>query len=230
MICPHCHINIDCVTDVCPICHTPISTNDSNYLAYPQKQQKKLRFFTKKPSFDLIYAIVAFFLFIASIIINQFFGTQINWFWAVGVSFLYIYLLVRHTILSSMTVFAKVFVQAFMIFLLMWLAKHYVTILHPSVDAINWLFEYALPTILVASMLSINIATAITYKKDYSLVTGAILFAFLSFVPIILFAFNVIENWIYSTICAIFGLTSIVVPFIISPKKVLNEFKRKYHL
>ena len=83
---------------------------------------------------------------------------------------------------------------------------------------------------IILAMNRENATIAYIKSKDGFLVKKRSFFCCLSLVPLSLFACNGIENWIYSTICAIFGLTSIVVAFIISPKKVLNEFKRKYHL
>ena len=139
----------------------------------------------------------------------------------------YGYLTVANTVMSNSSIWIKIFWQILMITLILWAAQ---SVLNPLFDeSANWLLDIALPVILGISVVALGITAASLIRKEPSLLVDNLLISLIGFLPIILYAANVIESVIPAAICAGLCGLSIVCFVAFARDELWAEIVRRFH-
>ena len=141
MFCDDCKIKIPYLTDTCPLCEKKVS--DTNELDNPLYPRRNASFkFPVKYSFSMFYGIIAFSIFIIMLVVNLITSKHLLWAFIVGAGLIYLFVLVRHTILTSYGSAGKIFMQGLIICILLWVIQ-WVT------RSGTWAYDYVIPMVLV---------------------------------------------------------------------------------
>lgn len=224
MRCEKCNVEVACKTKVCPLCHEPLNVDE--------EQIKKVeREYPLRPcnrpyassNFNKVYLILAINIFLISIVANIIITPNVYWSLIVVGLLFYFYFFIRYTILRYSHFNSKVLGQAAFLYAICILIQQ-------VFDADLWIYEFALPSIILVSTIAIgiyllaNIATARNYI--FSLFILAVLGILSLFIVLFSDAF-----YIWPSIVVAITSLSIMLTTIIAGRKVLiAEFKRKFHL
>lgn len=231
MRCKYCNIEVGCKTKVCPLCHEKLvdenEENSSLSLAYPYKTLRKKE--KRRLSASSIYLSIAVSIFVLCIPINLLITPDIYWFAIVGIVGVYGFVLVRNTILSNNSIGIKVFWQCVWALCVLLVVNYILQKQIPSLTG-AWVWDYGLPSILLASTLVVGIYTAIAFRFWNDVIVDAICIACLGYIPIILYAFNVVEKPAISITCACVSSVIIIFCGILGRKSLIAEFKKRFHV
>ena len=231
MRCKYCNAKIVGKADFCPLCKRPIEqTDDSNeynkdYI-YPIKKKRSKAY--KILSFTPMYLMIATAVFLIVTIVNVLLQPSMPWYLLVGVTLLYVYILVQNTILSRNSIAHKILWQALLVFAFLWVIGFLLFRMNIIDKIWVFVFDYTLPAVVGISNLVMCILTACFVKYDKSLIVDAIWFSCTGFLPIILYGagFGLISY--PSVAVAILSLIQIIVFAIAGRKHLKSEGKLKY--
>lgn len=231
MRCKYCNVEIGCKAKLCPLCHEKLEPSEdikSLPQAYPSKRQT-----TKKPrrlfSATSLYLSIALTVFIICIPINLLTTPDIYWFGIVGIACLYGLILVRNTILSNNSIGIKIFWQLVAIFCVLLVVNNLLQSQLPTLNS-NWIWDYGLPSILTISSLTIGIYTAIAFSKWHEVIVDAISVSAIGFLPLILYAFGVVEVQYMSIACACISAVVIIFCAVLGRRTLFIEIKKRFHV
>lgn len=231
MRCKYCNIEVGCKAKVCPLCHEKlVDDNQQNTalpLAYPQKVGRKKERRRLSPS--SIYLSIAVSIFVLCIPINILVTPEIYWFAIVGIVGVYGLVLVRNTILSNNSIGIKIFWQCLWAMCVLLVVDY---ILQKQIPELTgaWVWDYGLPTIMLASVLVVGIYTPIAFRFWKDVIVDAIGVSTLGYLPIILYAVNVIQKPAMSIVCACVASVIIIFCGILGRKSLVSEFKKRFHV
>lgn len=232
MRCKFCNVEVDCKSGICPLCHEKLqpsaegsNTNDKQP-AFPPKTDKSI----KKPhthfTVQNIYLAVASAIFIVCLSLNLGLHHSIQWFWIVGAILLYGFLTMRNTVLSNNSAWIKAFWQIVMISLILWLAQG---IFDSVMTDKNWLLDFALPLLIMISVLTLGIVSCAVVKKNKALLSDTLFMSLIGFLPLIFYAFGLVNSIIMSALCGGFCAVVIVCVIIFARKEIWAELQRRFH-
>ena len=225
MHCKYCGVTID---DDSKLCHElAVDDGKETNSNFPPKTEK-----AKKPrsrvNFHNLYISIAVLVAGICVAINLTLTPDVYWFTIVMAVLAYGYLTVANTVMSnSSSIWIKIFWQILMITLILWAAQ---SVLNPLFDeSANWLLDYALPLILGISVVALGITAASLIRKEPSLLVDNLLISLIGFLPIVLYAANVIESVIPSAICAGLCGLSIFCFIAFARDELWAEIVRRFH-
>ena len=209
----------------CKYCGVSID-DDSKNTNFPPKTEK-----ARKPgsrvNFHNLYISIAILVAGVCVAINLTLTPDVYWFTIVMAVLAYGYLTVANTVMSNSSIWIKIFWQILMITLILWAAQ---SVLNPLFDeSANWLLDIALPVILGISVVALGITAASLIRKEPSLLVDNLLISLIGFLPIILYAANVIESVIPAAICAGLCGLSIVCFIAFARDELWAEIVRRFH-
>lgn len=230
--CKSCHIKVDSKRMTCPLCKDVLEKIDERhtkgyeeYSGYKEKP-RKLHIVRKIFLFLSIIAIVV------CIIVNILTFNGVFWSLIVIGTILYLWVLVKFTILSRKNIALKLILQALTISLLLFSIQ----IITPST---KWLVPYALPFVMIATSFSITLLILIKTMryKDYMLyLVSVVLIGFLPLLLIVIkatrFLFEVGDKLITwpSITCCLYALFTIIGLFLFGDRATKDEFKKRFHI
>ena len=229
--CRECNIDIDTNRVTCPFCRDILDDIDDKktvmetYEAYKETPYKN---HTVRKIF-LFISLVAIFV---CVLVN--FLTFSGSFWSLFVvgGILYLWILIRFTIMSRQNIALKLLLQAIGIGLILF----FIQIDNRSV---HWLMPYALPFMMVATTLAITLLIFIKIMryKDYMLYL--IMVALLGIIPLILcfvettqYLFMVGDKLIIwpSIVCCSYAGFTILGMFVFGERATKTEFIKRFHV
>lgn len=231
MRCKYCNIEVGCKTKVCPLCHEKLvddeQENQNLPIAYPQKAGRKKE--RKRLSASSIYLSIAVSIFVLCIPINLLITPDIYWFAIVGIVGVYGFVLVRNTILSNNSIGIKIFWQCVWALCVLLVVNYIIRHQIPQLTG-AWVWDYGLPTILLASTLVVGIYTAIAFRFWNDVIVDAICISALGYLPVILYAAKVVQRPVVSIVCACVSSVIIIFCGILGRKSLISEFKKRFHV
>lgn len=229
MRCKYCNVEIGCKAKVCPLCHEKLEDDNSTDAlpsAYPSKSTKKERKYLSPSS---LYLSIAVSIFVLCVPINLLTTPEVYWFGIVGILGVYGFVLVRNTILSNNSIGVKIFWQCLWALIVLLVVNVILSRQIPELTG-AWVWNYGLPTILLSSTLVVGIYTAIAFRFWNDVIVDAMCVSAIGFIPIILYAFNVITQPAMSITCACVSSVVIIFCGILGRKSLINEFRKRFHV
>lgn len=222
MYCDECDVTIPYTTDTCPLCLKKIS--DSEVLDNPVYPKRNASFrFPMKYSFSLFYSIIAFSTFFIVLLVNLLTDRSVLWAFIVGAGLLYLFALIRHTILTSYGSASKLFVQGVLLSLL-------ILIIQQVTKSGAWAYEYVIPMVLMTNTIALWALALIRRVRRANYVFTLVGIAICNLVPVIWYiagASSVLWTMIVSASSAL--ITLIIAPTVFH-KPLIAELKRLFHL
>lgn len=222
----HCKIcNVD-IEDgkYCPLCYNQVENVDGSSSPSYYKHKEKNETYEKKSFFVLRLFL---FLSLASVSICVFVNVLTKgspWCVLVSLSVLYVWVLVRHTIMSKRSVFEKILFQVLNIVAIL-ISSNYLA------GGGKWLIDYVLPSVAIVTT-SVLVLTSLISKRHRSqfLLAFLVMYLLSMIMSIILLAckydnFKILNqiNMFYSAL-AIFGT------LLLGYRIIKNESSKKLHL
>ncbi|MEG2457245.1 MAG: DUF6320 domain-containing protein, partial [Clostridia bacterium] len=193
MYCKYCNINVETSYPICPICKNKLEGTPLDVSVFPERKPRKLR---APVTFTGIYFFVAVAIIAICVSINIYRPARYIWSLMVAVLLLYIFLLIKHSIMYKGTGGSKIFVQTLTL-------SGLVIVIQYLFHMKEWAFSYGLPSIVLCS-LGINILfVSIFNKKSRDYVRYMTYTTLIGFIPAILELCGVFEYSILSASAAI---------------------------
>ncbi len=219
--CADCGVNVDTGLKKCPLCGKTLTEEPGENGLYPNVSEQ--RYIDKHTLLDDTLVFFAFVFIGGSIVLNMIFWEGTPWFLAVCASILDVWLLIRVTIVSNLSAGAKAFTQLAGIMGMM-LVFDYLS------GWRGWSYEYALPFLLIAAIVFIDIYSWIhkSYWRDN--IVYALLFIGLGFIPLILYFTGVSSALVPMILSSIAGIVTILGILRFAIRSVSVEMKKRFHI
>ena len=227
--CEHCKLKINTDRNVCPLCFNSLKeVNDGqvinkDYRAYPSRKDKK-----RKPRIAYkIFLFLCIISVIVSAIINFTTHKEGGSWWCLYVLFgvLYIFTLVRGTILSKIYIIKRLVIQEIVFSILIYLIDRI------SGD-IGWSIAIVIPAILVSTNMANSMIMMIN-RKHFGDGFAAMLFSLLlGCIPFILQLFNVItdDNLWAPLVSGCFSVCVFAGIFVFGGRRIKEELHKRLHV
>lgn len=219
MYCKHCKVKIGCKAEVCPLCHEPITVDETMQQVFPTPNVKR-RLHTK---FSLIYVILSTFVTLICIWANILTNPNFMWSMMVMVCLIYVYYLVRFTFISQGHFNARIFGQAIVLTVVFFSVRHFI-------GGNSWIFITWLPLVYFLSELMLGAYMVINTKRARKNIITLITLSIMGTIPtIVAYALDIAVKWPSITVTS-FSLAVIIISVIAGRKVILGELKRYFHL
>lgn len=227
MRCKYCGIDVDDDSKVCPLCHELLTDDGAETHANFPPRTEKVKKSGSRITFSNLYIAIAVIVVGVCVALNLSLTPEVYWFTIVVAVLAYGYLTVVNTVMSNSSIWIKIFWQILMICLILWAAQ---SVLNPLFEERNnWLLDFALPIILGISVLALGITAASLMSKEPSLLVDNLLISLIGFLPIILYAADVIDEVVPSAVCAGLCALSIVCFVAFARDELWDEIIRRFH-
>jgi len=220
--CLKCNLEVNSVRKTCPLCLSILEADDLEY----EKKYPTPKFLPIKKS--LLLRMLAFLSIVgifSSIVINLMTYDKDETIWSVIVIFniAYFWLLIKSTFKREGNVPIRLVIQTIAISLLVYV-----------IDIFSgnkgWAINYVIAFITMASLLSIvslSIGSKQRYINHFPHIITAIL---LGFIPIILYAFNLVDIVWPSLAAAFLSFITIIGIIIFGDRDTKEEIKKRFHI
>jgi len=222
MYCDECDVTIPYETDTCPLCLKKIADQTEPFNPVYPRRNASFRF-PKRYSFSLFYSAVAYTTFLIVLLVNLLTTPDVLWSLIVGAGLLYLYVLIRHTILTPYGSAAKIFLQGFILTVLIYIIQN---VTHSG----NWAYEYVIPMILLANTIVLWAVAIVRRKRRASYALNLIIIAALNLVPVLWYLTgraDVLWTMIVSASVSVATALAVVTVF---GKFLIAELKRLFHM
>ena len=220
--CKYCNITVDTDKNYCPVCFNRLEPIDdkstSLYTMRTENETTKIKstFLTRLFVFLTICSIVV------CVLVNLLTAPQNRWFYLVVFGELYVWILIKHTILSKRSLFKKLSLQIISLIIVLYFAE--------KLSISNWLVPYVYPSVSLGAFLALTLILLISPKRGEYLIgflVIALLLGILSLVFIIIFPKEfLILNIVNLSVSGV----SIVGYFLFGFNAIKSEFYKKWHL
>ena len=218
--CNKCKIDVNTNKNYCPLCYNELEGQDCENLVYKIKDTNKKHIKHR----NLIQRIF-FFISLCIVIINIFINFSVNptviWSAIVATSILYVWILVRHTILSRRSIFEKILFQVIGLLLML-----YVTYIISGGG--NWFWNYVQPSIAITTTL-VGFVLLLCFKSDH---LCSFFFTFVLFLitSVIFFVTKLDTFQLLNQICAIINGLIIISILIFNFKGLKRAIVKNFNL
>lgn len=219
MYCKYCNVQVKSSLDICPLCHNKLDGTPEDCAVFPKRKNRK---FKTPATFTGIYFFIALSITIICTVINSLYPTKISWSFIVLLSLLYIYFLVKNTIMYKGSGGSKIYTQTVSLSITAILIQY---ITHTK----QWAFSYALPIIAIVSLLAHILFVSIFNKKTHHYVRYMAFTALIGMIPAILYICNVITFPYLAFVSLIMSSITLAGLIIFSRKILCAEFEKKGH-
>lgn len=228
--CQKCKVNVNTTRMTCPLCRDILIERDQNHHLelYPQHTEHKKKFHIARKICSFISLIICSVCLLVNILTYK----HMLWSLVVICGVLYLWTLVKGTILSRRNIARKLIFQAVTIACLLLSIQ----LLTPNT---HWLVPYALPFVMVGTIFAITLLIFIKTMryKDYMLYL--IVVALVGILPILLSFINSIKPLFIvndqlilwpSIVSAVYAIFTIIGMFIFGDRATKDEFKKRFHI
>ena len=221
----HCKIcKVDVQTDkhYCPLCFNEMTGNSKDKSLFLTNTSKET---TNKKNY-LATQILLFISLSVSIIcgfINFLTYNGVLWSLVVGAGILYLWILIKHTIMSNRNAFERVFFQLFGIILIMVCTN----IVSGKGD---WLLNYVLPSLSIVTAIVLGFIMLCAKRRKNFLVSFLIIYVLLFIFSIVLLACKFDTFKLLNQINLMVTGLAILGEILLGYKTIKNELSKKLHL
>lgn len=227
--CTKCNVNVETVKKLCPLCGElliVIDDKDNEVALYPQyRVQAKSR--------NVVFRLFLF-LSIVAIIVSVFININVikdnNVWWSgyIVASILYLWILVRHTIISKSNFASRMVIQTVSLSCYMMIIDLLSRM--PNEFTLTWSIDYVIPFITIATTLIILFVIVIRKIKYKDYLIHLFSSLVLDFIPLILYFVNVIDVFWPSAAAALVSIATIIGIAIFADKETKTEIKKRFHI
>ncbi len=220
--CKYCNINVDTDKSFCPLCYNRLYQIDDNCEVFytprvvNETGNKRSHFLSRLFLFLSICATVI------CLLINSLVNKSITWWPIVTLGIIYLWVLIKHTILSHSGPISKVIMQVLTLIVLLYFSER--------LSLENWLIPYVYPSIAMAAALVLLMIVFISPKRNEYVFSFLLMTAILGVISAIFMVthnneftlLNLISLSVNGTICIgyiLFGYNA-----------MRTELTRKWHL
>lgn len=218
MRCDSCGVNINCKTDICPLCHKPLSGDNSFEEAFPKRCKRRA---LREIPFTKLYCIIAFTLTVIAAILNNIFASG-NQYWIITAgALIYLYYCIRITFLSYRHFNMKIFGQTAAL-------TGLGIVLHRFININLYIYEIVLPVIYIIAIVVVFINILMNINNARSYLVSFMLIAVLGVIPLLYALIKQIYFW-PAILVSIASCLTLMLLVIIARKKIAEEFTRIFH-
>ena len=218
--CDKCNVNVNSTLDYCPLCFNKIDgehTEPSQYSVTKNKPKEIIKSHTTRKIFFLISLAVISVCGVINYLTNTPFWSGI-----VGLSIVYLWVFVKHTIMSDRSVFEKVLLQIVSMVALLMLTN--------DVSGGGWFWEYVLPALLSFVVITLNMIMFISKKRKNYEISFVIIDAIILIFSIVCLCIEVYQFKTLHIITTLVSAFSIVGIVVMDGKNLFQEISKKFHL
>lgn len=217
--CQDCQVEVIRGSNTCPLCFKKVGekNNNTSYPKYNTKQKDKTVFNI------FLFLSIAVVIITATINITTFKYYAYPWSLFIFLIVVYLWVLIRTTIMSKMNGGAKVLLQASCLAIGN-------LIIDVNTGYYHWSINYVIPFIICGSTLFVLICVSIKKMLWNEYISYIIALLFLGFVPTLLYLFNIATVLWPSVISAIFSILTFISLMIFSNKKFKDDFESRFHI
>ena len=219
--CDNCGVDVDACLKNCPLCGKELTKNPQENKLYPTVKEQK--YVDKKTVLDDTLTFIAFVFIVGSIVLNLLFWEGVPWFMGVAVSVLYVCLWLYLLMLSEWSAGAKTFLQMAGLIGMMLIFDY-------LGDWTGWSYEYALPFILAAGLIYIDLYSWIHKSLWRDNLVYAILFVILGFIPLMLLLSGVAQVIWPVVLCSAVSGGTILGILRFTVRYIAAEMKKRFHI
>ena len=220
--CKMCNVDVETVKDYCPLCFNDLqgeSVNSSIYMCNTKKET------TNKKNYLATRILV--FLTMAIIIIcstiNFLTYTGVLWVLPIISGLIYLWIFIKHTIISNRNAFEKVFLHLIGLTLLM-ISTHIVS------GGGDWLINYVLPSIAILTNIILCFISMINKKLKNFILGFVVIYVLLLLFSVILLVFKFDTFKILNQINITLTILAIIGTLLLGYKTIKSELSKKLHL
>lgn len=219
--CEDCNVYVDTGLRRCPLCGRVLTNSPAQNELYPEVREEK---FINLHTFMTDLFVFLTFIFIGcAIVLNMTLDSSSPWFLLVAAPLLYVWILVRNTILSDVYVGVKVLFQMLGI---MGISLSYDFVFGP----IGWSVEYVLPFVLIAGIVYIDLYSYIHKSKWRDNLVYAILFVALGFLPFIFYFTGITHAAVPMALCTFASGITVLGLLRFAIRRLSGEIKKRLHI
>lgn len=220
MYCKYCNVNVNTDFDVCPLCKNKLEGTPLAEPVFPPRKPRKLR---ASATFSSIYIFITLSIVAICAAINILSDSKYAWSIMVFVALMYVYFLIKYSIMYKGTGGSKIFIQTTTLWLL-GVAIQYIF------KTPEWIWSYGLPIIVLISFAIYIIFVSIFNKRSRDYVRYMTYTTFLGMLPAILYCANVFDYSALSSASAVVSVVMLMGLLFFSRKIIFAEFQKKGHL
>ena len=217
--CDKCNVEINTDLNYCPLCFNEIEEGVSDTPKLYSVSTSKPKEIIKNHMTRKIFSIISLAVILTCVIINYLTKTPF-WSGIVALGIVYLWILVRHTIMSSRSAFEKVFLQVFGILSILILSNY--------VSGGDWFVDYVLPSLMSLIIIILNMILFLSPRRK-SFEVSFVIIEFFVIVSSIIFMCISTYNLLHLITLCVVGL-SFVGLFIMDGKYLVKELTKKFHL
>lgn len=219
--CDKCNVDVSTSRKTCPLCGEILKGDSDNQSLelFPKYQEPIIRinFVLRTLLFLAITSIIA------SLLVNLI-VTPNNW-WSIYVviSIMYLWVLLRNTIMARGNIGGKLLLQMIAVSIL-------VIVVEKKSGSSGWALEYVVPFLIIATIFSIIIIILSKQMLYSDYIIYLIIAIIMAFIPIILYWSQVITVFWPSITAAAVALATILGMIIFADRATKDELKKRFHL
>lgn len=221
--CEKCHVDVSTKRQTCPLCGQFLIDTEA------KKEILLSEYPPYKPivkEYNLLLRII-YFLGITGIILSA----VVNWLtyegvaWAiyVGIGVVYLFVLLKNTIMSKKPIARKLIVQMLVLSILIFGVDYYG-------GFARWSLDYVIPALSIATTLSIILVVLIKPMRYEDYVIYMFLTVFLGFIPFVFYLFKIVNVLWPSISAAGLSLAVMIGMITFADRKTKNELKKRFHI
>lgn len=220
--CDRCNIDVNTNGIICPLCYGELSGDNGASVPLYDESSKKPKTGVKNHFVTRLFALFSIVAIAVCLFINIVTKGK-PWSFIVISSIIYLWVLIRHTILSLRNTFEKVFLQ------LLCLALILVSTSFMSVDK-GWFLNYVLPSMLIMASISLLMVLFISGKRKLYLFSFLIIFLIMIVVGAVFWGTKFASFKLLYQILVMLNALIVLGIMLMDFKTVKQEFAKKFHL
>jgi len=221
--CNNCNVDVNTDSAFCPLCYNNLeSTSGKQATPLYDVCDKKPRSDVKSHFVLRLFTLISLCVIVGCVFINLLVKGR-PWSLIVISSILYLWVLIRHTILSLRNTFEKVFLQLICISFIL------VSTSLMSVDK-GWFLNYVLPSVLCAASLTLLMVLFCSSKRRLYLFSFFIIYLIMIIVGVIFWCTNFATYNLLYMICVVLNSLIVLGILLMDFKTIKSEFLKKFHL
>ena len=221
--CNNCNIDVNTNSNHCPLCFNTLENTDR-----PEEpklldiNQNKPTTITKTHMVRKVFLLISLAVMLTTGAINYFVGGA-PWSLVIFTGIVYLWIFVKHTIMSHRNVFEKILFH-FIGMVCVLLASQYVS------GGGLWFADYVLPAMLIALLVTMNMMLFVSKKRKQYEISFLIIELFILIVNIIFVSIDYCSTTIMFKISMLFTILSMAGIIIMDGKNLYLELTKKMHL
>lgn len=219
--CEKCKVQVGNPVERCPLCYAALTQKDGapEEVSYPD-------LYDQAEKYNIIFRILLFLSITACTVcvtINYLSGVDFKWSIIVIANILYMWIAISTAVRRHAKLGFNIMVQVISLAVLLILLDYFS-------GNHRWALNYVVPLLFITAMLSITIIIIVRRVDIGSFILYFILIGLLGFIPIILWALQMIKVLWPSLVAALYSAISLVSIFIFADNATKIELKKRFHV